>query len=58
MHCKILSKEVFFIEFCADTFSDYLNHTYTSILEDDSPSEYNSDSDDVNVRPKKKAKKS
>ena len=35
-------------------FSDYLNNTYTSILEDDSPSEYNSDSDDVNVRPKKK----
>ena len=54
MHCKILSKEVFLIEFYADTFSDCLSNTYTSILEDDSSSDYNSDSDDVNIRPKKK----
>ena len=58
MYYKILSKEVFFIEFYADTFSDCLSNTYTSILEDDSSSDYNSDSDDVNIRPKKKDKKS
>ena len=57
MYYKILSKEVFFIEFYADTFSDCLSNTYTSILEDDSSSDYNSDSDDVNIRPKKKRQK-
>lgn len=55
MHCKILSKEVFFIEFYADTFSDCLSNTYTSILEDDSSSDYKSV--DVNIRPKKKRQK-
>ncbi|MXQ96680.1 hypothetical protein E5288_WYG020502 [Bos mutus] len=35
------------------TFSDYPSNIYTSVSEDDSSSEYSSDSDDVNIRPKK-----
>ena len=41
----------------ADTFSDGLSSVYSSVLEDDSSSEYISDSDDVNIRPTKRQKK-
>ena len=54
-HHKILSKE-FFGEFYADTFSDRLSDIYTSVSEDDRSSEYNSDSDDVTIRPTKRQK--
>ena len=47
-HCKILSEEKFFGEFYADTVSDCPSDIYTSVSEDDSSSEYSSDSDDVN----------
>ena len=53
MHCEILSEEEFFGEFYAYTFSDCLSHIYTSVSEDDSSSEYSSNSDDVNIRPTK-----
>ena len=42
-HCKILSEKEFFSNFYADCPSDI----YTSVSEDDSSSEYSSDSDDV-----------
>ena len=48
--------EEFFGEFCADTFSDCPSDIYTSVSEDDSSSEYSSDSDDVNIRPTKRQK--
>ena len=48
MDHKILNKE-FFGDFYADTFSDCPSNINTSISEDDSSSEYNSDSDDVNI---------
>ena len=54
-HHEILS-EKFFGEFYADTFSDCPSDIYTSVSEDDSSSEYNSDSDDVNNRPTKRQK--
>ena len=54
MHCKILSEEECFSEFYSDTFSDCLRDIYTSVSEDDSFSEYSSDLDDVNSRPKKR----
>ena len=57
MHHEILSEEEFFSEFYDDIFSDCLRDIYTSVLEDDSSSEYCSDSDDANIRSKKKTKK-
>ena len=54
--CKILSEEEFFGEFYADTFSDCPRGISTSVSENDSSSEYSSDSDDVNIRPKKDKK--
>ena len=56
-HREILSEEEFFGEFYADTISDCPSDIYTSVSEDDSFSQYSSDSDDVNVRPNKKTKK-
>ena len=50
---EILSEE-FRGEFYADIFSDCPSDKYTSVSEDDSSSEYSSDSDDVTIRPKKK----
>ena len=55
-HHKILSEEEVFSEFYADTFSDCLSNIYTNVSEDDSSSEYSSDSDDVNIRPRKRQK--
>ena len=55
-HQKILSEEEFFSEFYAYTFSDCLSDIYTSVSEDDSSSEYSSDSDNVNIRPTKRQK--
>ena len=55
-HHEILSEEVVFGEFYADTFSDCPSDIYTSVSEDDSSSEYSSDSDDVNIRPTKRQK--
>ena len=46
---KILSKGLF-SEFYADTFSDHLDDIYKSVLEDDSSSEYSTDSDNVNIQ--------
>ena len=46
MHHKLLSKE-FFGEFYAGTFPDCLCDIYTSVSEDDSSSDYSSDSDDI-----------
>ena len=43
-------------EFYADAFSDCLSDIYTSVSEDDSSSEYSSDSDNVNIRPTKRQK--
>ena len=54
-HHEILSEE-FFGEFYADTFSDCPSDIYTSVSEDDSSSEYSFDSDDVNIRSKKRQK--
>ena len=44
-------------EFYADTFSDCPSDKYTSVSEDDSSSQYSSDSEDVTIRPKKKKKR-
>ena len=46
----------FFGEFYADTFSDYPSNIYTSVSEDDSSSEYSSDSNNVIIRPTKDGK--
>ena len=51
-HWEVLGK-LFFSEFYADTFSDCPSNINTRISEDDSSSEYSSDSDDVNIRPTK-----
>ena len=51
-HGEILSEE-FFGEFHADTSSDCLSNTYTSVSEEDSSSEYSSKSGDLNIRPRK-----
>ena len=51
MHCKILSEDTFFSKFYADTFSDCPSDIYTSVSEDDTSSEYSSDSGPVNIRP-------
>ena len=55
-HHEILSEEAFFGEFYADTFSDCPSNINTRISEDDSSSEYTSDSDDVTIRPTKRIK--
>ena len=52
-HCKILSEKEFFSKFYADCPSDI----YTSVFEDDSSSEYSSDSDNMNIRPTKRQNK-
>ena len=54
---KILSKEEFCGEFYADIFSDRTSYPCPRGLEDDSSSEYSSDSDKVNSTPTKKNKK-
>ena len=54
-HGEILSEE-FFGEFHADTSSDCLSNTYTSVSEEDSSSEYSSKSGDLNIRPRKRQK--
>ena len=56
MHCEILSREAFFSEFYENTFSDYLSNIYYSVSEDDSFSEYSSESDNVNIRPTQRQK--
>ena len=56
LHHEIRSEEEFFGEFYADTFSDCLSNTCTSVSEYDSSSEYSSESDDVNIRPTKRQK--
>ena len=56
MHHDISSVEEFFSEFYADTFSDCPSNINTRISEDDSSSEYTSDSDDVTIRPTKRLK--
>ena len=48
---EILS-EKFFGKFYADTFSDCPHDIYTHVSEEDSSSEYSSDSDNVNIRQK------
>ena len=53
IHLEILSEE----EFYADTLSDCLSGIYTNVSEDDSSSEYSSDSDNVNIRATKRQKK-
>ena len=52
IHLEILSEE-----FYADTLSDCLSGIYTNVSEDDSSSEYSSDSDNVNIRQTKRQKK-
>ena len=52
IHHEILSEE-FFGEFYDDTFFDGPCSIYTSVSENDSSSEYSSDSHDVNVTPTK-----
>lgn len=49
-HCETSSEEEVIGEFYADIFSYYPSNTYTSVSEDDSSSEYSSDSEDVNIR--------
>jgi len=51
-HRKILSEKEFFSKFYADCPSDI----YTSVSEDDSSSEYSSDSNNVIIRPTKDGK--
>ena len=51
-----VSEEKFLSEFHADAFSDCPSNINTRISEDDSSSEYTSDSDDVTIRPTKKNK--
>ena len=55
MHCEILSED-FFREFYADSFFGCPSDIYTSVLEDDSSSEYSSDTDSVNIKPIKRQK--
>ena len=55
MHREILSEE-YFIEFYADNFFGCPSDIYTSVLEDDSSSEYSSDTDSVNIKPIKRQK--
>ena len=53
-HQEILSEEKLFGEFYADTFPDCPSNIHTSVSEDDSSSEYSSNSDKVNIRPTKR----
>ena len=55
-HCKILIEGEFFREFYADSFFGCPSDIYTSVLEDDSSSEYSSDTDSVNIKPIKRQK--
>ena len=55
-YCEIFSEEEFLGEFYKDTFSDCPSNINTRISEDDSSSEYTSDSDDVTIRPTKRLK--
>ena len=54
IHHEILSEEEFFGEFYVETCSDCLSNVYTSVSEDDSSSEYSSNSYNVNIRPTKR----
>ena len=54
MHHEIMSEE-FFGEFYANTVSDCLSNIYTSVSEDDSSSEYRSDSMWILAQQKKKS---
>lgn len=51
-----LSEEEFFSESDADTVADCPSDIYTSVSEDNSSSNYTSDSDDVTIRPAKRQK--
>ena len=51
-----LSEEEFFSESDADTVSACPSDIYTSVSEDNSSSNYTSDSDDVTIRPTKENK--
>ena len=51
-----LSEEEFFSESDADTVSACPSDIYTSVSEDNSSSNYNSDSDDVTIRLAKRQK--
>ena len=55
MHHKVLSED-FFGENYVDTFSDCPSDIFTNVSDDNSSSEYSSDSDDVNIRPTKRQK--
>ena len=56
-HREILSEKIF-SEFYADILSECPSDIYVSVSEDDSSSEYSSDSDNVNIRPTKRQKTS
>ena len=49
IHHETLSKEAFCSEFNTDTYSDYLSYISTNVLENVSSSEYNYDSNNVNI---------
>lgn len=51
-----LSEEEFFSESDADTVSACPSDIYTNVSEDNSSSNYTSDSDDVTIRPAKRQK--
>ena len=53
-HQEILSEKKLFGEFYADTFLDCPSNIYTGVSEDDSSSEYSSNSNNVNIRPTKR----
>ena len=55
-HHEILNGEGCFGGFYADNFSDCPSNIDTRVSEDDSSSEYSSDSDGVHIRPKKRQK--
>ena len=55
MRHKVLSED-FFGENYVDTFSDCPSDIFTNVSDDNSSSEYSSDSDDVNIRPTKRQK--
>ena len=53
--CHEILSEEFFCEF-VQVLPDSLSDIYTSVSEDDSSSEYSSDSDSVIIRPTKRQK--
>ena len=55
-HHETSSEEEVLGEFYADIFSYYPSNTYTSVSEEDSPSEYSSKSGDLNIRPRERQK--